>query len=108
MGREAQPERRGLSVIRRHAEADGMVRNTALSRGRVARVRRKNPVRMFRLGDPGHMHGNLCSVGGFLPADLGSLQSHLRILRSMKRNQMRLIDRVLSALKPVAILRAGV
>ena len=107
MGCEAQPERRGLSVIRRHAEADGMIGNTTLARGGVACVRRKNPVRMFWFGDPGHMHGYLRTVGCFFPTDLRSFQRHMRILGRMKRNEVSLIDRVLSALKPVAILRAG-
>src|SRR6266498_3229683 len=107
VGREAQPECRGLSVIRRHAETNGMIRNATFARGSMTGVRGKNPMRVFWLGYARHMHGDLRAINGLLPTDLWSLQGHMRVFRRVERDKMSLIHGVLGALEPVAIFRAG-
>src|SRR5258707_14940917 len=64
-------------------------------------------MRMLGLRDARHMHRYFRAVGGFLPADLRPLQSHMRIFRRVERDQMSLVDGILGALEPVTIFRAG-
>src|SRR5262245_47917902 len=88
---ESQPESHRIRVIHGNTEANRVVGYTAAACRGVSRVRWKDPVRQLRLGHARHVHGDLRAVGRSIPANDRSLQSHVRVLRSMKRDEMRLI-----------------
>src|SRR5262245_66185104 len=88
---ESQPESHRIRVVHGNTETNRVVGDAAAPRRGVSRVRWKYPVRKLRLGHAGHMHGDFGAVAGSLPADHRSLQRHVRIFGSMKRDEMRLI-----------------
>src|SRR5262249_31501800 len=88
---ESQPESHRIRVIHGNTEANCVVGYAATARRGVSRVRWKDGVRKLRLGHARHVHGDFGAVAGPLPAYYRPFQSHMRILGSMKRDEMRLI-----------------
>src|SRR5262249_8155136 len=88
---ESQPESHRIRVVHGNTEADRVVGYAAAARSGVSRVRWKYPVRKLRLGHTRYVHGDLRDVGRSFPAYDRPLHCHVRILRSMKLDDMRLI-----------------